>query len=88
MEGDVETIRALLKGETGNGFKAAEDPLLSEGEEEVALVLFTIPGETLVLFVEGGVRGEGFALLMLVKCVGEVVTGLLIVESELVELGW
>ena len=56
MEGDVETIRALLKGETGNGCKAAEALLLSEEEEEeeeeeVTLGLFAIPGETLVLVV-------------------------------------
>lgn len=90
MEGDVETIRALLKGETGKGCKTAEALLLSEGGEEVTLMLFTMPSETLVLFagtVEGGVREEGFVLLMLVRCVGEAVTVLWILGRELVELG-
>ncbi len=70
MEGDVETIRALLKGETGKGCKTVEALLLSEVGEEVTLVLFRMPGETLVLFagtVEGGEREEGFVLLMLVS---------------------
>lgn len=56
MEGEVETIRALVKGETGKGCKTAEALLLSDGGE-VTLVLFTMPGATLVLFVgtvEGG----------------------------------
>lgn len=90
MGGDVETIRALLKGETGKGCKTAEPLLLSEGGEEGTLVLFTMPGKTLVLFegnVEGGEKEEGFALLMLVgECVGEVVTTLLILGGELVGL--
>lgn len=76
MEGDVETIRALLKGERGEGCKTAEALLLSVEEEEVTLALFTMLGETLVLFVGpvgGGERGEGFVLLMVVKCVGEAV---------------
>lgn len=91
MEGDVETIWALLKGETGEGCSTAEALLLSEGEEEVTLVLFRMPGETLVLFVgpvEAGERGEGFVLLMLVECIGEAVMILLIKGGELVELGW
>lgn len=82
MEGDTATIRALLKGETG---KATEALLLSEGEEKVTLVLFKMLGETLVLFVgtvDGWKRKESFVLLMLVKCVGEAVTALLILGSE------
>ncbi len=78
----MDTIRALLKGETGEGCRTADTLLLSE--EEVALVLFTKPGETLVLFVTGGGRGEGFVLLM---CAGEAVTVLLILGGELVEWG-
>lgn len=73
LEGDVETIRALLKGETGEGCKAAEAVYFFEGGGEITFVLFTMPGETLVLFVgivEDGERGESFVLLMLLKCVG------------------
>lgn len=91
MEGDVETMRALLKGEMGKGCKTAEALLLSEGKEEVAVVLFIMTGETLVLFVglvEGGGKEEGFCLLMLTKCEGGAVTVLLILAGELVELCW
>lgn len=79
MEGEVETIRALLKGDMGKGCKTAEALALSEGGEEIALVLFMMLGETLVLFVS--------TLLMLVKCVGEAVTVSLILGGELVGLG-
>lgn len=67
MEADVETIRALLKGEIGEGCRTADALLLSVGEEEVTLVLFTVLDEALVLFVGpvgGGERGEGFVLLI------------------------
>lgn len=87
----METIWALLKGETGEGCKAAEALILSEEEEEVIIVLFTMPGDTLVLFagtVEGGEREESFVLLALVKYVGEAVSVLLILGDELGELGW
>lgn len=73
------------------GCKTAEALPLSEGLEEVTLVLFTMPGETLVLFVgtgEVGERGEGFVLVIFVKCVGETVTVLLILGEELTEWGW
>lgn len=88
MEGDVETIRALVKGETGKGCITAE-VLLSVGEEEETRVLFVL-GETLVLLVgtmDGGEREEGLAFLMLVKCVGEAVTVLLILGDVLEGLG-
>lgn len=90
MEGEVETIRALLKGETGIECKTAEALFLSEGEEETALVLFTIGVDNPVLFagnVEGEGREESFVLLKLVKCVEEAVTALLILGGELVEVG-
>lgn len=44
-------MRALLKGEMGEGGKTAEALLLSE-EGEVTLVLFTMWNDTLVLFVD------------------------------------
>lgn len=87
----METIRALLKGETGKECKTAEALLLSEGGEEVTFVLFTMLGKTLVLFagtVEGWEREESFVVLKLVKCVGEAVKVLLILGCELVELRW
>lgn len=89
MEGDVETIRALLKGETGEGCKTA-GALLSVGKEEITLVLLIL-GESLVLFVatvevREGETGSFF--LMLVKCVGEAVTVLSILGDELEELVW
>lgn len=62
----METIRALLKGEGGEGWRTAET-LLSDGEkeEEETLLLFTA-GESLVLFVgtvENGEGEEGFLVL-------------------------
>lgn len=83
----MEMIRALLKGETGEGCSTAEALLLSEGEEEVTLVLFTMPGETLVLVVFPVEAGERLVLWMLVECVGEALAILLIKGGELVELG-
>lgn len=86
MEGDVETIRALVKGETGKGCKTAEG-LLSVGDDDVTLVLFVV-GDTLVLFVgtvDSGEREEGFVLLLLVRCVGEAETVVLILGDELEE---
>lgn len=40
MDGEVETIWALLKGETGEGCKAAR--ILSEEEEEIRLGTFVV----------------------------------------------
>lgn len=91
MEGDVETIWALLKGDIGMECKTVEALPLSEGKEEVALVLFIMTDETLVIFVdpvEDGEKEEGFSLLMLAKCVGGAATILLILAGELVELRW
>lgn len=88
-EGDVETMRALLKGDIGMGFKTVEALLLSDGKIEVTLVLFMMTGETLVLFVgpmEDRGKEEGFSLLMLARCVGRAATVLLILVGELVEL--
>lgn len=44
----METIRALVKGETGKGRKTF---LLSDGREEALFVLFTLFSELFVLFV-------------------------------------
>lgn len=57
MGGDVDTIRALVKGETGRGCKGA---FLAAGNEEGTLVVFML-GEMLVLCVgtvEEGERSE------------------------------
>lgn len=75
-----------MKGETGDGCKAAE-ALLSVETEEVILVLFML-GETLELSVgrvDGGEREERCVFLMLVKCVGDAVAVLLIFGDELEE---
>ena len=90
MEGDVETIRALLKGETGKGCRTPEALLLSEEEEKLTLVLFTILCKIFV-FCAGtveGWEGEGsLVLLMSVKCVWEVMTVLLILGGKIVDSG-
>lgn len=59
----METIRALVKGETGKGRKTVAF-LLSDGREEALFVLFTLFSELFVLFVG----------LMLGRCTGETVT--------------
>lgn len=87
MDGDDETIRALVKGETGSGCKTAVT-LLSAENDVVPPALFVL-GNTLVLFVGTGEDGkEEFVFLMLVKNVGEAVEALLILEDGLEELGW
>lgn len=84
MEGDVETIRALVNGETGWACKTVE-VFLPGLKEEVTIVLFTL-GDTLGLFfgtVEGEKTEKGFAFLMLIKCNGKGSTVLLILRDEL-----
>ena len=75
MEGDVDTIRALVKGEAGRGCKTTE-VFLPAGKDEVSRVL-SLPGETLVLFINtagGGETEREFVFLMLVKSVGKAVS--------------
>lgn len=66
----METIRALVKGETGKGRKTVAF-LFSDGKEEALFVLFTLLSELFVLFVG----------LMLGRCPGETVTVLLTVAK-------
>lgn len=87
----MEMIRALLRVETGKEGDRGVDLLLSTGE---MFPLFTMEGETLVLFVgaegereEGVERGETLGWLKLEETVGEVLTGLLFLRGELVGMG-
>ena len=86
MDGDVDTMWALVKEETGKGCKEDEVLLLSGGKEEKVVLMLFDNLEIIVGPVESG--GRGFTLLMFVTCLGEAVTALLVLAGDLVKLSW
>lgn len=73
----METIRALVKGETGKGFKTVETFLLSDGREETFFVLFRLLSELFVGLVWASCRGASVTVAVLLS-----------VAIEAVELCW